>query len=71
MDMVSRDVDNQVSAFIRKTVETLNTTSFDETSINNEFKLNLKNVESLWKRFYPPCMLNLTQKLKQNNHLKH
>jgi len=49
----------------------LNSTNFDEVTINNDFKLTIKNVETLWKRFFPPCMLNLNQKLKQYNHLKH
>ena len=25
----------------------------------------------LWKRFFPPCMMNLNARLKQNHHLKH
>lgn len=71
MELINNDVENQLSAFLRKTLDTLNTTNFDDVTINSEFKLNIKNVETLWKRFYPPCMLNLTQKLKQFNHLKH
>jgi DNA primase large subunit len=72
IEMLNGDVENQMSAFIRKTLETLNTTNFDDAAIlNSQFKLNIKNVESLWKRFFPPCMMNLNQKLKTYNHLKH
>jgi DNA primase large subunit len=72
IEMLNSDIENQMSAFIRKTLETLNTTNFDDSSIlNSQFKLNLKNVEQLWKRFFPPCMMHLNQKLKQYNHLKH
>jgi DNA primase large subunit len=71
VDLLQNDVENQLNGFLRKTLDTLNTSSFDESAINSQFKLNIKNVDSLWKKFYPPCMLNLTQKLKQYNHLKH
>lgn len=72
MEMLNADTENQISAFIRKTLDTLNTSNFDDSAIlNSQFKLNLKNVESLWKRFFPPCMMQLNQKLKQFNHLKH
>ena len=71
IEMLNNDVENQMSAFLRKTLDTLNTTNFDDTLINSQFKLNIKNVDALWKRFFPPCMLNLTQRLKQTNHLKH
>ena len=71
IEMLNNDVENQMNAFLRKTLDTLNTTNFDDTLINNQFKLNIKNVDALWKRFFPPCMLNLNQRLKQSNHLKH
>jgi len=71
VDLLENDVENQMSGFIRKTLDTLNTSNYDESLINNQFKLTIKNIEGLWKRFFPPCMLNLTTKLKQNNHLKH
>jgi DNA primase large subunit len=71
VDLLDNDVENQMSGFIRKTLDTLNTSNYDENLITNQFKLTIKNVEGLWKRFFPPCMLNLTSKLKQNGHLKH
>jgi DNA primase large subunit len=71
-ELLAGDSENQVSAFIRKTLETLNTSNFDDSSLqNSQFRLTLKNVESLWRRFFPPCMMHLSQKLKQFNHLKH
>jgi DNA primase large subunit len=60
-----------MSAFLNKTLETLNHVDFDESKIDSQFKLNIKNIEVLWKKYFPPCMLNLNQKLKQMNHLKH
>ncbi len=71
IEMLNNDVENQMSSFIRKTVETMNSSNFDETIINNQFKLNLKNIESLWKKFFPPCMQQLNKRLKEANHLKH
>jgi len=71
-EMLANDSENQVGAFIRRTLDTLNTTNFDESTLqNSQFKLTLKNVESLWRKFFPPCMMHLNQKLKQFNHLKH
>jgi len=71
IELLNNDVENQMNGFLTKTLETLNTTNFDETIISPQFKLNIKNIDVLWKRFFPPCMLNLNQKLKLYNHLKH
>ncbi len=71
-ELLATDSENQLSAFIRKTLETLNTTNFDDSSLqNSQFRLTIKNVEALWRRFFPPCMMHLNHKLKQFNHLKH
>ena len=34
-DLLDNDVENQMSGFIRKTLETLNTTNYDQSLINN------------------------------------
>ena len=33
--------------------------------------MNLKNIDAVSKKYFPPCMLHLNRKLKENNHLKH
>lgn len=58
--MLADDVENQLNSFLRKTLETLNNASFDESTMNNEFKLTIKNIEGLWKKYFPPCMHYLT-----------
>jgi hypothetical protein len=35
MELINNDVENQLSAFLRKTLETLNTSNFDEVTINS------------------------------------
>jgi hypothetical protein len=35
IELINNDVENQMSAFLRKTLETLNTSNFDEVTINN------------------------------------
>jgi DNA primase large subunit len=69
--MLNSDVENQMSGFIRKTVQAMNSSNFDDTMIKNQHKLTLKNVDMLSKKFFPPCMQHLNKKLKDNNHLKH
>ena len=49
----------------------MNNSNFDESLVKNEHKLTMRNIDKLWKRVYPPCMMHLTEKLKQNNHLRH
>jgi DNA primase large subunit len=72
IEMLNSDSENQMSAFIRRTLESLNTSNFDDSSLaGSQFKLTLKNVDALWKRFFPPCMMHLNARLKQFNHLKH
>ena len=60
VDLINSDVENQMSGFIRKTLDTMNNSNFDETLIKNEYKLTARNIEGLWKKFYPPCMMHLT-----------
>ena len=60
IDLVNHDVDNQMSGFISKTLDVMNNANFDESVIKNSYSLTAKNIEGLWKRFYPPCMMNLT-----------
>lgn len=44
VDLLDNDVENQMSGFIRKTLDTLNTTNYDESLITNQFKLTIKNI---------------------------
>lgn len=44
-ELLATDSENQLSAFIRKTLETLNTTNFDDTTLqNSQFRLTIKNI---------------------------
>lgn len=45
IEMLNADGENQIGAFIRKTLETLNTTNFDESTLaGSQFRLSLKNI---------------------------
>ena len=44
LEMLNKDVENQMSGFIRKTLDTLNSTSFDDTTVSSDSKLTLKNM---------------------------
>lgn len=69
--MLNSDVDDQLNSFLRMTLETLNSVNVDEEALNKSYRLSLKNIEGLWKKYFPPCMLYLNQKLIQLKHLKH
>ena len=44
VDLINNDVENQMSGFIRKTLDTMNNSNFDETLVKNEHKLTMRNV---------------------------
>ena len=71
IELINNDIENQMSGFIRKTLDTLNSVNFEETAVSADSKLTIKNMEGIWKKLFPPCMLHLNQKIKQNSHLKH
>jgi DNA primase large subunit len=54
-----------------KAISSITSSTIDESELNSEFKLNLKNIDAVSKKFFPPCAAHLNQKLKENGHLKH
>lgn len=69
--LLENDVENQLKPFMDKAISSINMSTIEETELNSEFKLNIKNIDAVQKKYFPPCMLHLNKKLKENNHLKH
>ena len=70
-DLIVEDVENQFSSFLLKTIKQINEEGIEDTKFNGKFNLNLRNIDSLGQKYFPPCMLNLNQNLKVNRHLRH
>ena len=70
-EILEQDSENQISTFLYSTLESMNQASIQEAELSGNLKLTLKNVEGMWQKYFPPCMMSLTQVLKQRGHLRH
>ena len=47
-----------------KAINSINVSTIQESELNSEFKLNIKNIEAVSKKYFPPCMHHLNKKLR-------
>ena len=62
--MLSNDIENQLKPYMDKAINSINAATIDESELNANFRLNFKNIDSVAKKYFPPCMFHLNKKLK-------